>query len=272
MEKQGEAAGRLEAAGGPEPQQVRVSFILFNQELLSEFLKIFSWTRRDTSQVLNANQIPLKRRPQRSRSRSGSPTNSLYSRRSSHGGRSRSRSPSPKRLRHSVSPSRLELTPINKRQKWKKNRLGESQQDRDRGRARQRSLSPAYSASSRSVSSTSSRSSGAGDRPRTLHRLPTATNVRDIDITLSMPKPAASWDRSPKNVRRGRDQSTSPNVEVSSKFWKHFARFPEHSPYSSGLTSDQCSSLIRSSILELICFHLPFHELSINLVLKALSS
>jgi hypothetical protein len=43
----------------------------------------------------------------------------------------------------------------------------------------------------RGVSSTSSRSSGAGDRPRTLHRLPTATNVRDIDITLSMSKTAA---------------------------------------------------------------------------------
>jgi len=36
-------------------------------------------------------------------------------------------------------------------------------------------------------------SSGAGDRPRTMHRLPAATNVRDIDITLSMSKTATSW-------------------------------------------------------------------------------
>ena len=188
----------------------------FLLETSSEPVKIFSWTRRDTNQMLNANQIPLKRRPQRSRSRSASPTNSFYSRRSSHGGRSRSRSPSPKRLRHSVSPSRHESSPITKRQKWKKNRFIDNQQNRDRGRARRRTPSPAYSPSSRSVSSTSSRSSGAGDRPRTLHRLPTATNVRDIDITLSMSK-TAPQDRSPKSTRRGRDQSTSPKVEVSSQ-------------------------------------------------------
>lgn len=165
--------------------------------------------------MANANQIPLKRRQQRSRSRSASPTNSFYSRRSSHGARSRSRSPSPKRLRHSVSPSRHDSSPINKRQKWKKNRQGDNQQNRERGRVQRRSPSPAYSASSRSASSVSSRSSGAGDRPRTMHRLPTATNVRDIDITLSMTKTVASWDNSPKSTRRGREQSTSPKIEVS---------------------------------------------------------
>jgi len=175
--------------------------------------------------VSNVNQIPLKRRQQRSRSRSASPTNSFYSRRSSHGGRSRSRSPSPKRLRHSVSPSRHESSPVIKRNKWKKNRPGDNQQNRERGRARQRSPSPTYSASSRSVSSVSSRSSGAEGRPRTMHRLPTATNVRDIDITLSMSKPAASWDGSPKSVRRGREQSTSPKFEVSSKPSNYFRAF-----------------------------------------------
>ena len=179
---------------------------------------IISWTRRDTTFAPSVNHIPLKRRQQRSRSRSASPTNSFYSRRSSHGGKSRSRSPSPKRLRHSASPTRHESSPINnKRQKWKKNRHVDHQQNRERGRPRRRSPSPAYSASSRSASSNSSRSSGAGNRPRTLHRLPTATNVRDIDITLSMSKPAAPWDRSPKSVRRGREQSTSPKIEVSSK-------------------------------------------------------
>ena len=193
-----------------------VSFISVRFEPLSEPIEFFSWTRRDTSQVSSVNQIPLKRRQQRSRSRSGSPTNSFYSRRSSHGGRSRSRSPSPKRLRHSISPSRHDSSPVTKRQKRKKNRQGDNQQNRERGRVRRRSPSPAGSASSRSVSSTSSRSSGAGDRPRTMHRLPTATNVRDIDITLSLSKTVVSWD-SPKSVRRGREQSSSPKVEVSSK-------------------------------------------------------
>ena len=191
----------------------------------SKPIEIFSWTRRDTGQVANVNQIPLKRRQQRSRSRSASPTNSFYSRRSSHGARSRSRSPSPKRLRHSVSPSRHESSPVNKRQKWKKNRHSDNQQNRERGRPRRRSPSPTYSASSRSASSASSRSSGAGDRPRTLHRLPTATNVRDIDITLSMSKTTASWDQSPKGVRRGREQSTSPKTEVSSKPQNYFYAF-----------------------------------------------
>ena len=192
-------------------------FISLGLERFSEPSIFFSWTRRDTNQVSSVNQIPLKRRQQRSRSRSASPTNSFYSRRSSHGGRSRSRSPSPKRIRHSISPSRHDSSPINKRQKWKKNRLGDNQQNRERGRARRRSPSPAGSASSRSVSSTSSRSSGAGDRPRTMHRLPTATNVRDIDITLSLTKTVTPWDQSPKSVRRGREQSTSPKIEVSSK-------------------------------------------------------
>ena len=238
---------------------------------LSLNTKIFSWTRRDTNQVSSVNQIPLKRRPHRSKSRSVSPTNSIYSRRSSHGGRSRSRSPSPKRVRHSVSPVGHDFSPANKRQKWKKNRLNDNQQIRDRGRAR-RSPSPVYSASSRSVSSSSSRSSGAGDRPRTLHRLPTATNVRDIDITLSMSKTTTSWDRSPKNTRRARDQSTSPKVEVSCKSRNDIVRLPDHTPFPSGPTSDQCLSRTPSSISGPICSPPPFQELSINLVPKVLSN
>ena len=248
------------------------SHALFSFNASLNLWKFYSWTRRDTSQVSGVNQIPLKRRQQRSRSRSGSPTNSFYSRRSSHGGRSRSRSPSPKRLRHSVSPSRHDSSPVNKRQKWKKNRHGDNQQNRDRGRARRRSPSPVGSISSRSVSSASSRSSGAGDRPRTLHRLPTATNVRDIDITLSMSKTTAAWDHSPKNTRRGRDQSTSPKVDVSSQPWNNFTRFPDHKPHSSGRTSDLCLNPIQNSILAPICLHLPFHELSTNLVPRVLSN
>lgn len=128
------------------------------------------------------------------------------------------------------------------------------------------------STSSRSVSSASSRSSGAGDRPRTLHRLPTATNVRDIDITLSMSKTTAAWDHSPKNTRRGRDQSTSPKIDVSPKSQNHFTRSPDHTPHPSGRISGQCLNPTQNSILVLICLHLPFHELSTNLVPRALSN
>lgn len=152
----------------------------------------FSWTKRDNQAVpASVNSIPLKRRQPRSpqsHSRSRSPAASYYSRRS---GRSGSRSPSPKRMRQSPSPVRQTSSPVRqKRQKAnrsKRRQRNSPQAARDRGRPRQRTASPP-SRSSRSVSSVSSRSSKGGDRPRTVHRLPTATSIKDIDISLSMSK------------------------------------------------------------------------------------
>ncbi|KAI0960240.1 hypothetical protein AcW1_004808 [Taiwanofungus camphoratus] len=162
-----------------------------------------NWTRRDMPQTSNKNNRGTgKRRQQRrspSRVRSRSPAESYHSRRSSRG-RSLS-SDAPKRRRKDTTHAGGDRSPSPHDRRGKRNGRQRERYSRSptssprsvrsidsRGRARRRSLSSVTS-TSRSRSRTPSRS--PKERPRTVHRLPVATSVNDIALSLTKsPLPA----------------------------------------------------------------------------------
>jgi len=158
---------------------------------------VYSWQRREFH-PLPAKPVrisPVKPKlvlsrspsPAGTRSRSRSP-DSYYSRMSSRG-RSHSRSLSPRSQQHSYSPvRRRSRTPTDRgrtgreAQSWKSYSPGSSDRSWTMRRGRRHSLSSASSVS-RSRSRSSSRS--MDDRPKPKHRLPPATSINDISLSIS---------------------------------------------------------------------------------------
>ncbi|KAG1755654.1 hypothetical protein EDB19DRAFT_420947 [Suillus lakei] len=156
-----------------------------------------NWQRREfhplPAKPVRTSPVKPKTLPSRSpspagtQSRSRSPE-SYYSHISSRG-RSHSRSASPRSQQHSYSPvRRRSRTPVDRgrtgreAQSWKSYSPGSSDRSWTIRRGRRHSLSSASSVS-RSRSRSSSRS--MDDRPRPKHRLPTATSINDISLSIS---------------------------------------------------------------------------------------
>ncbi|KAG2077380.1 Pkinase-domain-containing protein [Suillus decipiens] len=156
-----------------------------------------NWQRREfhplPAKPVRTSPVKPKMVPSRSpspagtRSRSRSP-DSYYSHMSSRG-RSHSRSLSPRSQQHSYSPvRRRSRTPTDRgrtgreAQSWKSYSPGSSDRSWTMRRGRRHSFSSASSVS-RSRSRSSSRS--IDDRPKPKHRLPTATSINDISLSIS---------------------------------------------------------------------------------------
>lgn len=156
-----------------------------------------NWQRREfhplPAKPVRTSPVKPKMAPSRSpspagtRSRSRSP-DSYYSHMSSRG-RSHSRSLSPRSQQHSYSPvRRRSRTPTDRgrtgreAQSWKSYSPGSSDRSWTMRRGRRHSFSSASSVS-RSRSRSSSRS--MDDRPKPKHRLPTATSINDISLSIS---------------------------------------------------------------------------------------
>lgn len=156
-----------------------------------------NWQRREfhplPAKPVRTSPVKPKTVPSRSpspagtRSRSRSP-DSYYSHMSSRG-RSHSRSLSPRSQQHSYSPvRRRSRTPTDRgrtgreAQSWKSYSPGSSDRSWTIRRGRRHSLSSASSVS-RSRSRSSSRS--MDDRPKPKHRLPTATSINDISLSIA---------------------------------------------------------------------------------------
>jgi len=161
-----------------------------------------SWQRREIHPLPPKPRSPIKRALTPSRSRSRTP-DSFYSRRSSRS-RSRSRSYSPRpNTCHSSPPRARSPSPLGRRCGANRSRSPASSQ---RGRPRRRSIS-SFSSYSGSRSRSSSRS--AEDRPKAKHRLPPATSIKDISLSISK---TSLHQRS--EFLNSRDPDTSRNGKV----------------------------------------------------------
>ncbi|KIM67959.1 hypothetical protein SCLCIDRAFT_1080854 [Scleroderma citrinum Foug A] len=142
-----------------------------------------NWQRREIHPLPPKPRSPVKRALTPSRSRSRTP-DSFYSRRSSRS-RSRSRSYSPRPNAYHSSPPRAR-SPSPPGRRWGANRsrspASSQRSHSQRGRPRRRSIS-SFSSYSGSRSRSSSRS--ADDRPKAKHRLPPATSIKDISLSIS---------------------------------------------------------------------------------------
>lgn len=184
-----------------------------------------SWQRREFHPLPpKPVRSPVKRPSSPSRSRSRTP-DSVYSRQSSRG-RSRSRSFSPQPdVRHSSPAQPRSRTPP---RRVKGSRSPPSHRSyMARAPPRGRSVS---SMSSGSWSRSRSSSRSPGDRPRAKHRLPPATSIRDISISISKPavqqRPNFVLDQEPESTRNekasanGNHHTVRP-FTVSTRFGAH---------------------------------------------------
>ncbi|GBE87337.1 Pkinase-domain-containing protein [Sparassis crispa] len=188
-----------------------------------------NWTRRESQNTSHKNGRPAAKRQQRrspspSLARSRSPADSYRSRRSSRG-RSHS-SDSPRRQRR--DPSRVGRAGGRSRSPTDRSRGGDwnkrprrysrsptssppSPRSTDsRGRRRPRSLSSVTS-TSRSRSRSPSRS--PKERPRTVHRLPVATSISDIALSLSRTPLPRSTDVLPIARQNGKADTNGKRAE-----------------------------------------------------------
>jgi len=162
--------------------------------------------------------------PSRSRSRSRTP-DSYYSHLSSRG-RSHSRSLSPRSQLHSSSPvRRRSRTPSDRgrsghgAKSWHSGSPASSHRSWTMRKGRRHSLSSA-SSMSRSRSRSSSRS--LDDRPRPKHRLPPATSINDISLSISqttiqqhrIPPPSRDSDLSLNGKKRTNGKQANINVSI----------------------------------------------------------
>jgi hypothetical protein len=193
----------------------RKLYLCFNSLLCS-----CSWPKRDShGSPDKTTKMPARRKHPRSssRSRSRSPAESYYSRRSSRGrSRSRSVTPASKRRRRDSSPAApRSRTPSDRGRKvWNPqpdraySKSPSSHRRRDSRGARRRSLS---SASSMSTSRSSSRSPTG--RPRAVHRLPPATTVVTISPT-ALARGSRIAPRDSGSHRNGKNQSNGKRSTV----------------------------------------------------------
>ncbi|KAJ8086668.1 kinase subunit of RNA polymerase II carboxy-terminal domain kinase I [Marasmius tenuissimus] len=201
-----------------------------------------NWQRRDNhAPDRNPKQSSRKKHPRPfSRSRSRSPAESHYSHYSSKGrSRSRSLSPAPKRARREASPLAQPDEPYAESSRARRKQVSGPErrsmtppprQSRKLNKSRRRSIS-----SRSSISTDRSRSRSPDERPRAVHRLPTASNPGTIH-----PRPTGRAENKSKK-RHGRNNKNTLTPMPSSEQMPPPSLPPSRPPYEFASSSNAIS-------------------------------
>ncbi|KAL0574538.1 kinase subunit of RNA polymerase II carboxy-terminal domain kinase I [Marasmius crinis-equi] len=210
----------------------------------SEDSHLNNWQRRDNrASDRNPKQSSRKKHPRSiSRSRSRSPADSHYTHYSKGRSRSRSLSPAPKRARRDSSPilrpDEPHVDSPRGRRKYpadfdRRSVTPPPRQSRKPQKARRRSVS------SRSTMSTDrSRSRSPDERPRAVHRLPTAST------------PGTVRPRENKSKKHGRNKQHTLNTMPSSEQMPPPSLPPSRPPYDDQFSSSNATSLFQMPVPE----------------------